>query len=279
MSQISPDAHLIILGAMRSGTTSLFHSLAQHPQICPSTVKEPEYFSQHQEHRIAVDAYQDLWKFQAGVHRYALEASTGYAKFPQETAAPERIAAAGLNPRFLFIVRDPFSRIESQQRHMRRLGYDNRHGVMAGAYLVYLSNYMLQLRRFLAHFPRENFLIIDFEELQSNAQGVVDDICEFLQLSPHPLTHVTSLNASREVSRLKEWLWQYPSLHQLVRRLMPLGGRRLLSAWAMRWSSTEQHYRLNEADRLLVFNALHDDMLEFQKVFGFDVSRWGFRPH
>jgi len=38
-----PD--FILFGAMKSGSTSLFHYLAGHPELLYSTIKEPSYFS------------------------------------------------------------------------------------------------------------------------------------------------------------------------------------------------------------------------------------------
>ncbi len=36
--------NLVIVGVVKSGTTSLFNYLSQHPDICPSDVKETRYF-------------------------------------------------------------------------------------------------------------------------------------------------------------------------------------------------------------------------------------------
>ena len=35
----------LIIGAMRCGTTSLFSYLSQHPEVAPSTPKEPDFFA------------------------------------------------------------------------------------------------------------------------------------------------------------------------------------------------------------------------------------------
>jgi len=74
------DAYDIIIGAMKCGTSSLYSYLLDHPQICPPIVKEPEFFSENQAHGVQVDNYSDLWSFDDTVHKYALEASTGYTK-------------------------------------------------------------------------------------------------------------------------------------------------------------------------------------------------------
>jgi hypothetical protein len=38
-------AFALIIGSMKSGTTSLFRYLAEHPELSPSTPKEPNFFS------------------------------------------------------------------------------------------------------------------------------------------------------------------------------------------------------------------------------------------
>lgn len=55
--------HAIIIGSMRSGTTSLYKHLSDHTRVCPSKVKEPEFFSKKAKHGIKVDDYEDLWEF------------------------------------------------------------------------------------------------------------------------------------------------------------------------------------------------------------------------
>ena len=42
--------YILIIGAMKCGTTTLFDLLAQHPQIAPCKPKEPGFF-----------AFEDRW--------------------------------------------------------------------------------------------------------------------------------------------------------------------------------------------------------------------------
>ena len=111
---IDPDKFLLIIGSAKSGTSSLFRYLSEHPAVCPSVTKEPEYFSEHQMHPRPVRRYEDLWPdFDPAVHRYALEGSTGYTKWPVENGVAERMRAYGIRPRLVYLVRDPVERIES----------------------------------------------------------------------------------------------------------------------------------------------------------------------
>ena len=107
--------HLLLIGAQKCGTSSLFHLLVTHPDILPSTKKEPEFFSRSQGHRKNdILEYTDLWPGRDKVPgAYLLEASTGYTKYPEEIGVAQRIFEADIDPHFIYVTRDPFKRIES----------------------------------------------------------------------------------------------------------------------------------------------------------------------
>jgi len=85
---------------MKCGTSSLYSDFAKHPDDLPCITKEPEFFSEHQKHCYnGVTNYEDLWNFDPGVHRFALEVSTGYTKYPEELTFRRKfiIVASGRN--------------------------------------------------------------------------------------------------------------------------------------------------------------------------------------
>src|SRR5690554_1075006 len=95
--QIQP---IFLIGAMKSGTTTLSEYLKIHPEICFPPEKEPDYFAQ----RFAKLKYQDksfLELFNLNQqHRFVVDASTSYTKFPVEKGVPKRIFEYGLKPKF-----------------------------------------------------------------------------------------------------------------------------------------------------------------------------------
>jgi hypothetical protein len=70
--------HVFLIGAMKSGTTTLHEYLIQHPEICPCISKEPEYFSKKMGNpKLKEGKYEDLFPWNDSNHRFTLDASTG----------------------------------------------------------------------------------------------------------------------------------------------------------------------------------------------------------
>lgn len=118
-----PLANLIIAGVNRSATTSLFTYLSEHPQICPSTIKETNYFLRalNGDGLAPIEIYAGYFK-QSDNKRYFMEAS------PRYIFGGARVAAAiyeCLGPvRIIFVLRDPITRMVSyfnQRKHTREL--------------------------------------------------------------------------------------------------------------------------------------------------------------
>ncbi len=105
--------NLIIAGAPKAGTTSLFWYLAQHPQVCASDVKEVDYFSplNNPELKLApIEDYARHFEHHDG-QPVLMEASPSYAFGGQPVIdAIKRILGA---PRILISLRDPVERFWS----------------------------------------------------------------------------------------------------------------------------------------------------------------------
>lgn len=241
MARLPDNAYLIIIGAMKSGTSALFSLLAQHPAICACPTKEPEYFSRQQIHGLRPHQkpahYGDLWPdFDPGVHRYALEASTGYSKFPRETGVPEAMARAGIRPTLLYLLRNPFDRVESQFNFARVTGLRDPHAAITDDRYVDFSRYGCQLDRYRAVFPREALHVLDFAELAADPQALVDRLCATLGLPPVIL-----------------------DLTRMVRHATPVDAGTV---------------RLTAAERAALAAQLAGDWDILEREYGFDTGAW-----
>jgi hypothetical protein len=107
--------NLLIAGVGKAGTTSLFHYLSQHPDICASSVKEPRYFrlDDPQGALPPIESYLRCFARCDG-QAYRMEASPQYFKGGERTIALIRETLR--DPRVILLFRDPVTRLWSEYR-------------------------------------------------------------------------------------------------------------------------------------------------------------------
>lgn len=270
---IPTDAYVIVIGAMKSGTSTFFSHLASHPQVAPSRVKEPEYFSAFQGHGLDVQAYEELWEFDSDAHRYCAEASTGYTKYPHEPHVPDRIREAGIRPKFIYLVRDPVTRVESQFNHFYLRPNSWTYDGFWDPGLLDLSRYYMQLHQFLLRFPdKSRYWIVDFDELVTDAQRVMDRTFRWLGLESVSVVAERRANGAPQPSWLELQLKNIDLPHPLKRVPGPI----------KRWCKQLLRQRIpgrrqmTDRERERVRRYLRHDIRLFGQEFGFPVEKWGF---
>lgn len=179
-----PLPNFFIIGAMKSGTTSLHSYLATHPDIFMSEPKEPAYFVEEMNLGRGEDWYMNLFA-QARGAKIAGESSAVYSMVPKYMGVPERIARFNPEARFVYILRDPFQRTLSHYWHMVQHHGEQRDLVTAiKTHPPYtnVSYYALQIRPYLKIFGRDRLKIVFFEELKRNPLSVVRQLFAWLGL-------------------------------------------------------------------------------------------------
>jgi hypothetical protein len=116
MPGLSEHRHLIIAGTNKSGTTSVFRYLGEHPDALLSKFKESGFFLTPLEERPGdvIETYRTEFIGDKSVPRLFVEATPQYLHCGA-TVAP-RIATALPDARILFLLRNPADRIISYYR-------------------------------------------------------------------------------------------------------------------------------------------------------------------
>jgi hypothetical protein len=122
-----PD--FLIVGAQKSGTSSLFAYLSQHPQILAASKKETHYFDGgRQNSKINNFQSRELWcrtyfplkiKMRSGFKTF--EATPEYIFHPK---APQRIHKLLPNIKMILLLRNPTDRAIFHYYHAKRKGYE-----------------------------------------------------------------------------------------------------------------------------------------------------------
>ena len=115
------DHCILMLGAMKCGTTSLYQYLEQHPDIASSPMKEPLFFSSDEVFARGRAWYESLYP-DANRSAWTLDGSTDCTKYPFCGDVPARMLAFGGEFRLIYIMRNPLRRVESHARHAQLFG-------------------------------------------------------------------------------------------------------------------------------------------------------------
>lgn len=218
---LCPTPDFLIIGAQRGGTTSLYRYLVEHPQVKGTLCKEVHFFDLN---------YAKGWPWYLAHFPICLngqrdfttgEASPYYLFHPH---APKRAAVHLPDKKLIAVLRNPIERAYSHYQHEVGRGFEKasfeealarEEGLMehenkrlqtiegynsfAHMHYSYRSRgvYVEQLKRWLAHFPRERFLILKSEELFKNAASIFSRVLEFLELPQWAPASFTAFNEGK----------------------------------------------------------------------------------
>jgi hypothetical protein len=178
--------NLFIIGAAKSGTTSLHHHLSAHPDIFMSEPKEPGFFVPEIDYYPRDEGWY-LGLFRDGADaRYRGESSTHYTKLPVYPGVVDRMAGfLQAPPRLIYLMRDPVDRAISHYWHNVRKFEEHRAIVEALRervdYLAF-SHYRMQLEPYVERFGWGALLPLTFEALTREPGTVVRRILRWLDL-------------------------------------------------------------------------------------------------
>ena len=174
----------LIIGAGKSGTTSLWSYLDQHPQIGMSAIKEPSFFSMDAVHARGLEWYRRLY---AGCTqaRARGEASNSYSALLTYPRTIDRIAAALTDPRIVYIVRHPRDRTESDWMQMsktRAIGFHDflRTDPVHSDKNRYLNCYTAYADRF----GEDAVTVLLYDDLRRDPAGLLRTLCARLGVDP-----------------------------------------------------------------------------------------------
>jgi len=192
----------LIIGAQKSGTSTLFRLLSEHPDIQNPYTKELHYFDQNFNRPFYW--YKSHFPIDRG--KITGEATPIYLFHP---AIPLRVQTHLPKTKFIVILRNPVDRAYSHyqmsvRKKIETLSFEdainaepsrikeaslnpsgtNSQISMPLKHYSYLSRgkYYNHLTRWFALFPQSQFHILSFEDLLSNTQYEYDRICDFLNV-------------------------------------------------------------------------------------------------
>jgi hypothetical protein len=192
LSNKLPD--FIIIGAMKSATSTLHNQLSAQPGIFMSTPKEPNFFSDDEIYNQGLNWYTALFS-DADTEQICGESSTHYTKLPDYPETIQRLKAAISQPKLIYVMRHPIDRLISHYMHQWSEGViscDINQAIDRYPELVDYSCYGMQITPYFEAFGSKSVLPLFFEDLKANKNKTLNRVGEFIGLT-EPLTWVDDL--------------------------------------------------------------------------------------
>jgi hypothetical protein len=270
--------NFLIIGAAKSGTTSLYHYLRQHPDIFMSRIKEPNYYTD-EDNLLDVPAirsrtaYETLFAGAKG-QRAIGEATVRYLN---ATAGVERIHADLLGVRLIASLRHPAERAYSSYLSRLATGRESRRAedaLQPGSYPFETSFYYPRLRRYYDRFPAEQINVILFDDLIARSQDVLRELFRFLDVDPGFIAD-TSIGHNAGVAPRSLFLNRLLNTGmRLFRPIVPQSLRSRGLATRLRRPILRKPEPMSPLLRRRLTEQYSDDILATAELIGRDLSHW-----
>ena len=175
-----PD--FIVMGAMKSATSTLHEQLNEQHGFFMSEEKEPNFFSNDEIYAKGLDWYASLFA-NALPGDLCGESSTHYTKLPTYPHTVARMKAVLPQLKLIYMMRHPIDRLISHYLHEQfewRMQMPIEEAIDKHPELISYGCYSLQLEPFLDAYGAENILLIFFERFVVKGQEELERVCRFV---------------------------------------------------------------------------------------------------
>lgn len=293
--------NFLIIGAARTGTSSLYEYMRQHPDIFFSPIKEPMFFALEggkpdfrgpgDDKEINRKSVTDLAAYQALFAGATTQKAIGEASanYLYSDRAAERIKHYVPEAKLITVLRNPVERAyssflytirdgreplrdfgEALAQEDRRIGEHWEHIW----HYAHMGFYGQQLQRYYDRFDKKQIRVYLNEDMKKDSPGVLKDIFGFLEVddSYMPDTSVSYNEGGVPKRKLLNTVLTRPSI---IKRLL----RPLMPAAVMKFYTELKHSNLDKPPldsevRARLVGVYRDDVLRLQDMIGKDLSHW-----
>lgn len=275
-----PD--IVVIGAMRAGTTTLQQLLATLPGVSVPAMKETDFFISD---RFGTDSGWDWYTNQFDAREpFWCDISPNYGKRDLHPNTAKKIASKNPNAMIIFIARDPIERAISQYNHSFHMGQQlpdpaEMTETPNGRHVLSTSKYAYNLDPFYEHFPGR-VAVLDFARLKQDPKLFLQDFIAATGIDADiDRVSISATNTRDELALQPKW-WgrlRESALGEALRRHLPRNQALQLKRFVSRqWGQEKPRDvpQFSEDDRARMIDALADDIARFRTRTGQDFSDW-----
>ena len=233
-----PD--FILAGVQKSGSTSVFRQLINHPEIAKPLKKEIHFFDRFYQNK--VKWYKSF--FNSKNEKLNFEATPSYFYYPDTSL---RINNENIPIKVIVILRNPIHRAISHYEMLKRRGIEKNLNIVSAfendfkktkielkrinSMPSYISNYLLKFgylargeydviyNEWASNIGKKNILLLQFEDLMKEPAQFYNQITDFLKISRHNFSFKKNYNPGKYnkiiENNVLEYLIKYYKPHVL----------------------------------------------------------------
>ncbi|RJX18278.1 MAG: hypothetical protein C4575_11000 [Desulforudis sp.] len=291
--------NFFIIGAAKSGTSSLADYLNQHPDIFISPLKEPFYF-------VNDSGYNDYNKYislfnKSNNEKAVGEASTGYL-FDKFSA--KLIYKFNKEAKIIAILRNPSTMAFSYWQYMKLIGNESKSFMDAispqervyrhsdkfknecvnwwASYLyVERALYYEQIRRYYEIFNPEQIKIFIYEEFFKEKELSCRDCYQFLNVEDNfkPVFTRKNMGGSIRFKCIRSILnTENAIIRNITKKIIPIKARNIIKDKLISFNTNENDKKImNNEEKKILNDLFQKDIYNLEKLLNRKIDTWHFK--
>ena len=203
---MKPEVTFFVIGAARSGTTSIYRALETHESVFVPRMKEPRFFKENQAKGWEWYARHYIEKTEAQI---AGDFSPSYSNSVSidNTIVAERIARNYPKAKIIYLVRNPIDCAISNWRMIAEISEKQltfREALDEPAWAVSVLHRVMfyrQISIYRKFFNDDQILVMTLESIRKNSEETLARICEFLEIENGKLVFPKANVSDRKPNR------------------------------------------------------------------------------
>ena len=283
----------LIVGAAKSGTTTLHDLLCQHPKVCLPRVKETHYFDIKTNYERGIEFYQAFFESCNSDESVIGEVTPSYMYV--EGVARRIYDTLGGDIKLIFILRHPVQRAYSHfnfnvARGIESLSFDEALELEKERIQIspkhnrrysYISRgfYHKQVSEFLKYFNKSQMHFIIFEEFIESRIESLNGLLRFLNLDDDIVVeNIKSNYTSKPRSRIVRYFINRDSVFKdIIRNFFKPQRRRQIRNFIRDLNvGTKLNSNVLDSENIrdLTDKYFRQDIISFEKIVGRKISKW-----
>ena len=297
MDKLNTFPNLFIVGAAKSGTTSLHNYLNQHPDVFMCTPKEPHFLINNEigKDRIPVgvcskNEYLNLF-LRGKEKRYRGESSVMYLMYP-DIVIPKIKELFGDETKIIIMLRNPVDRAYSGFQHVKRYNV-NETSTFEKAWEIseerYFSNTVitpasryqelgLYYNQVKSYFEKLQYVhVIIYDDYKADFKGEMHKVFDFLAIDKININteerHMIG-DWQWENDRMKKIMIKKNSLRSFLKIIIPFKSLRKMLRIKIKQSTTNKVLEMKKETRQMLQEFYKEDVANLSELLDRDLNYW-----